>query len=216
MIHAKTPRLGLVGLLRLPAMAALGILAPLSAETALVSNSPFSPAGTAGVVGAAASNEAYELAGTSIQGSSVSVCIYEKQAKRSQWIPVGGDMDGVHVVSYNAEADKVVVTISGARKELAMRKMVVDSAGPPQIAKPVPVNNARNLQPADPSFYLPVASSAPTPAPSTPTGPATAVQDQKEARMLVSDLLEIGVQQRKAFQDAKQKAAAAPAPQQGN
>src|ERR1700679_2769115 len=162
MIHAKTPRLGLVGLLRLPAMAALGILAPLSAETALVSNSPFSPAGTAGVVGAAASNEAYELAGTSIQGSSVSVCIYEKRAKRSQWIPVGGDMDGVHVVSYNAEADKVVVTISGARKELAMRKMVVDSAGPPQVVRPVAINPVRAAQ--DGGTYTPNASSAAAPA----------------------------------------------------
>ena len=215
MTHPKTPRLGLAGLLRLPAMAALAILAPLSAQTALVSNSPFSPAGTAGVTGVAASNEAYELAGTSIQGSSVSVCIYEKQAQRSQWIPVGGDMDGVHVVSYNAAADSVVVTVSGARKELSMRKMVVASSGAAPVPKPAPVNNARNLQPADPSFYLPVAS-VPAAAPSTPAGPATAVQDQKEARMLVSDLLEIGVQQRKAFQDAKQKAAAAPAPQQGN
>ena len=46
-------------------------------------------------------------------------------------------------------------------------------------------------------------------------GPARARCDQREARMLVSDLLEIGVQQRKAFQDARQKAAAAtPTPPQ--
>jgi len=207
--------LGLLGLLRLPFVASLVVLAPLSAETALVSNSPFSPAGTAGVAGAAASDESYELAGTSIQGSSVSVCIYEKQAKRSQWIPVGGDMDGVHVVSYNAVSDKVVVTVSGARKELAMRKMVVDSAGPAQAIKAVPMNPVRAAS-QDAGSYAPVASSAPTPAPLPPVAPGAAVQDQKEARMLVSDLLEIGVQQRKAFQDAKQKAAAAPAPQQDN
>jgi hypothetical protein len=215
MTHAKTPILGLIGLLRLSAVAALGILAPLSAETALVSNSPFSPTGTAGVAGAAASNEAYELAGTSIQGPSVSVCIYEKQAKRSQWIPVGGDMDGVHVVSYNAAADTVVVTVSGARKELSMRKMVVDSAGPPQVVKPTLIYPVRSPQP-DPASSSQIASSVPAAAPATPASPTTAVQDQKEARMLVSDLLEIGVQQRKAFQDAKQKAAAAPAPQQDN
>jgi hypothetical protein len=215
MTHAKAPHLGLARLLQLPFVAALGIAAPLSAETALVSNSPFSPTGTADVAGAAASNEAYELAGTSIQGSSVSVCIYEKLAKRSQWIPVGGDMDGVHVVSYNAASDKVVVTVSGARKELSMRKMVVDSAGPASAARPVPMNPVRAAQ-QDAGSYAPVASSAPAPTPTTPAAPGAAVQDQKEARMLVSDLLEIGVQQRKAFQEAKQKAAAAPAPQQDN
>jgi hypothetical protein len=215
MTHAKTPLSGLTGLLRLPAVAMLGILAPLSAETALVSNSPFSPTGTVGVAGAAASNEAYELAGTSIQGSSVSVCIFEKQAQRSQWIPVGGDMDGVHVVSYNAAADTVVVTVSGARKELSMRKMVVASSGAAPVPKPVAMNPVRIIQPEGGS-YTPNSSPAPAPAPSAPAGPAAAVQDQKEARMLVSDLLEIGVQQRKAFQDAKQKAAAAPAPQQSN
>jgi hypothetical protein len=41
-------------------------------------------------------------------------------------------------------------------------------------------------------------------------------QDQREARMLVSDLLEIGVQQRKAYQDAKEKAAAQSSPQPTN
>jgi hypothetical protein len=34
--------------------------------------------------------------------------------------------------------------------------------------------------------------------------------------MLVSDLLEIGIQQRKAYQEAKQKAAAAPHPPSAN
>ena len=45
-----------------------------------------------------------------------------------------------------------------------------------------------------------------------PAATGSPEQEQREARMLVSDLLEIGVQQRKAYQDAKQKAAAAPVP----
>jgi hypothetical protein len=45
---------------------------------------------------------------------------------------------------------------------------------------------------------------------------ASAVTEQREARMLVSDLLEIGVQQRKAYQDAKQKAASEPPAQPTN
>jgi hypothetical protein len=41
----------------------------------------------------------------------------------------------------------------------------------------------------------------------TPPSAQNLAQEQREARMLVSDLLEIGVQQRKAYQDAKRKAA---------
>jgi hypothetical protein len=68
---------------------------------------------------------------------------------------------------------------------------------------------------------MPTVASVPAPAPEPVGGPppaatATPEQEQREARMLVSDLLEIGVQQRKAYQDAKQKAAEAPVPGQSN
>ena len=42
--------------------------------------------------------------------------------------------------------------------------------------------------------------------------PGSAAQEQREARMLVSDLLEIGIQQRKAYQEAKQRAASGTPP----
>jgi hypothetical protein len=63
------------------------------------------------------------------------------------------------------------------------------------------------IEPAAPP--APIASDSPAPA-------RTAAQEQREARMLVSDLLEIGVQQRKAYQDAKQKAASEPPVQPTN
>ena len=144
--------------------------------------------------------ESFELAGSSVQGSDVTVCIFERQKKHSVWIPVGGDVDGVHVISYDVGHETAVVTISGSRKELSMRKTVIASTNSgragraPQMA-------------AMPPGMAPIAA-----APEQPGTPA--VQDQKEARMLVSDLLEIGVQQRKAYQDAKLKAAQGTPPSQ--
>jgi hypothetical protein len=48
---------------------------------------------------------------------------------------------------------------------------------------------------------VPIAPVVPLPPPSTPA------EAEREARMLVSDLLEIGMQQRKAYEEAQRKAA---------
>jgi hypothetical protein len=198
----KVRIVGHVRSLRLPALAVLACAGTLFGQSTLVTDSPFAPIGSATAAGNAPA-ESYELAGSSEQGSAVSVCIFERQKKHSQWIPVGGDLDGIHVISFDASRDTAVVTIAGARKELSMRKSVIASAN------------------SYASGRMPVALNAPGPS----TGPIAsapvqaapaAIQDQKEARMLVSDLLEIGVQQRKAYQDAKLKAAQGSQPSQGN
>ncbi|HXN35153.1 MAG TPA: hypothetical protein VN877_03225 [Opitutaceae bacterium] len=186
--------------LRIPALAAAGFVASSFGQT-LVGNSPFRAPGGGG--GASGPAEAYELAGSTSQGSQVSVCIYEHQKHRSEWISVGDSADGIRVVSYDAANDAAVVTIDGARRELAMRKATVASLGPSSYQRPpMPANE-------------PVASLVPAP-PQGPVTPASLARDQQEARMLVSDLLEIGVQQRKAYQEAKQKAAAAASSQPTN
>jgi hypothetical protein len=162
-------------------------------QTTLVANSPFAPAGTAAAAGAAPA-EAYELAGSSVQGSTVLVCIFDRQAKHSEWIPVGGASGTIQVISYDRLHDKAVVTISGTRKELGLRSAAVAKIAASETPAPV----------------APASVPAPNPAPAAPLTPetkATLAHDQNEARMLVSDLLEIGVQQRKAYQEAKQKAA---------
>jgi len=200
-----TPRPAtLQGLLRgllLPAVAAIGCAGTSLAQSTLVKDSPFGAAGVAGLA-ANAPAEAYELAGSSVEGKDVSVCIFERQAKRSQWISVGADADGIRVVSYDPSNDTAVVMIAGSRKELAMRTAAVAATGPVssvRVAQAAPPPEAPSAQIA----------SAPVPAVGTPA------HEQREARMLVSDLLEIGIQQRKAYQEAKQRAAAAgaqPAP----
>jgi hypothetical protein len=188
--------------LRLAAFMSAAGVGTLFADNKLVAESPFAPAGAATIAGNAPP-EAYELAGSSTQGAAVAVCVFERQKKHSQWIPVGGDVDGIHVISFDASHDTAIVTISGTRKELSMRKAVIASANTsPPSRMPVAVGGP--MEPPMPIAAAPL-----------PTAPSAA-QDQKEARMLVSDLLEIGVQQRKAYQDAKMKAAQGPPPSPGN
>jgi hypothetical protein len=130
------------------------------------------------------------------------VCIYERQKKHSEWIAVGETSDGIRVVSYDAANDSAVVTVDGARKDLVMRQAAVAALSP-------------SYDPRVPSAGGGLVASL-VPAPTGPATPQSVANDQREARMLVSDLLEIGVQQRKAYQDAKQKAAASTSAQPTN
>jgi hypothetical protein len=188
--------MALLRCLRLPALAAMGCASGLHGQTALIANSPFAAAGAPAGSAANAPAEAFELEGASAQGSQVAVCILETKRKHSEWIPVGGDSNGIHVVSYDGAHDSVVVTIGGVRKQLSMHKAAVVSSNAAAGGRaPVPA-------PAT-AISAPGAQIASQPL----DAPATAARDQREARMLVSDLLEIGVQQRKAYQDSKQKAA---------
>jgi hypothetical protein len=172
----------------LGALAALASAAMALGQAALVGRSPFSPAGgISGGIGAPA--EAYELAGSTVQGADVTVCIFERAAKHSRWIPVGGITDGIRVISFDAAHDTAVVNVGGAIKELTMRKATIAPLGSSSMAV------------AAPPAPAPVVADAAV----TPPSAQNLAQEQREARMLVSDLLEIGVQQRKAYQDAKRK-----------
>lgn len=183
----------------LRALALLAGSAAAFGQGTLVGNSPFSPAaGAAG--GAGGPPESYELAGSMVQGNDVTVCIFERQARHSRWIPVGGITDGIHVISFDAAHDRAVVNVEGTIKELTMRTAKVAALGSSSMAVAAP---QRAPQPVEPV----IASSNSAPAPQKT--PEVLAQEQREARMLVSDLLEIGVQQRKAYQEAKRKAAEA-------
>jgi hypothetical protein len=187
----STPRIhASIRLLRVPALAALGCAAAAFGQP-LVSRSPFMPSGSA-AAGTKGPAPAYELAGSSVDGPDVSVCVYERQSKHSEWISVGETLNGIQVISFDPAHDRAEVSISGERKELSMRATSVAAT---TGAAPSATNFAAFADPAVPST------------------PEAIAHDQREARMLVSDLLEIGVQQRKAYQDAKQKASSeTPAP----
>jgi len=169
-------------------------------QSSLVGVSPFLPAGSGPAGSAARPADTFELAGVAATGSEVEVCIFERATKRSRWIAVGETQDGIKVLRYDGATDHATVTVEGAVKELYLRKASVASNGvqaPPVFAPTF----APPVQAAPAMVQLPLSDAK-----------RDEKHDEKEARMLVSDLLEIGIQQRKAYEDAKRKnAGAAPA-----
>jgi len=150
-------------------------------------DSPFLPAANSGsAAGGSRTPQAFELAGASITSHGTEVCIYDVQAKRSRWISVGSTSDQI----------QVVIRANGVQTSLELRKTTVESLGPvgQAAAFAMPSAPALTVNPSPPAV-LPFKS------------PEVAKQE-REARMLVSDLLEIGIQQRKAYEEAARKAAA--------
>jgi len=170
----------------------------------------------------AAASETIEFAGVSAMGKRTDLIIHDKSTKKSHWIAEGETKEGISVLKYDARREQVVVKVNGTEKILQLRK----GAGPLNSAHavaampvgfnvpPAPSPAVQKIQPPPP------ASAAPTPADVTATpgmqpvakseAPATPEVQQKqetEARMLVSDLLEIGMAQRKAYEDAQRRAA---------
>jgi hypothetical protein len=145
-------------------------------------------------------------------GKKTYVSLYDVEKQRSRWIAVGETAAGIEVVSCDVKNDRALVRVGGQSKVLALRK----SATAPAVAG----GNGMTVQ-ADASAASIAASLTPPsavayagPLPNTPSAvppPSTAplaeqVYQEREARMLVSDLLEIGVEQRKAY-EAKKAAA---------
>jgi hypothetical protein len=181
-----------------------GVPLGVGAQTPGANDSPFAPPpGAAGAPGAAP--EAFELAGASATGDAMQVCIYNSQTKRSNWIAVGASGDGIKVLSFDPDRDQAVVTMNGERKVLSLRKATVTQAPMPAYTQ-----NFSSLSPVTPPALPVTTSDAASAQPPIPTD-ARILKDERdarEARMMISDLMEIGVQQRKAYAEAKAKAAA--------
>jgi hypothetical protein len=203
------------------AFAPLALVMAVSAaetQTTLPKSSPFMPAGNAAGP-AVAANETLEFAGVSAVGKRTDLIFYDKTTKKSHWIGVGETKEGISVVSYDSRREQVVVKVNGTEKTLSLRK----GTGPvnaPITAGVAPMPTGFNVAPAEPAVAPPLppqavspatapapattpAQPAPAPAPGTAEGQAKA---ETEARMLVSDLLEIGMAQRKAYEEAQKRA----------
>ena len=149
----------------------------------ILKESPFLP--PAGATTAAPVQETLQLSGIIASGKSVLVNLTDSTTKLSLWIAVGDTVDGIEVLSYETATDTVTVRTKGEVKTLKLRTPTIVNA--------------------------PAAPLAPASGAAVPTEPApllTQAEQEREARMLVSDLLEIGLQQRKAYEEAQRKAAA--------
>jgi hypothetical protein len=190
------------------------------------------PASTAAA--AAAPTENLEFAGINVMSEKTFVVVHDKQAKKSRWIAVGESQAGLTVLAYDPRREQIVIKFGDAQKTLSLRKgagssgvgapapvaVLPSAAGfavaPPPISfeKPQPPPPTAALGPIATLEPSPVPVAPPAPSPVTEQKPHTSQRQEEEARMLVSDLLEIGMAQRRAYEDAQKKASEQPAPTQ--
>lgn len=205
----KGPLLSLA--LLLPPAVATVVGAVAEKPKGLSVDSPFAPAGTPAAAGVTASSETIEFAGVTTIGKDTSLVFLDKLAKKSHWLKKGETKAGITLVNYDADQEKAVVRLNGAEKVLPLRKGK-GATGPGHVVAPVQTGfNAPMPEPAI-STGVPVATPPPVqpaPVPSGPPTRETQVKQETEARMLVSDLLEIGMAQRRAYEEAQRKAAEA-------
>jgi hypothetical protein len=166
----------------------IGAAAEATAQ-APVKQSPFLPPVLETAPGKGATE--YELAGMSVAGKATLLSITHIPDKRSTWVPVGQTVGEITAISYDPKTDQATIRVGGKLLTLSMRKSVVVSA---PVSKPATAEAAKPVT-------LPVVAIPPPPA---------NVQEEKEteARMLVTDLLEIGQEQRRAYEEAQRQAAA--------
>jgi hypothetical protein len=143
--------------------------------------SPFMPANMPTVdPGTPAQPSTHELVGIIATTKQTLVGITEKSTHKSYWIALGKSVEGIEVVSCDPAEDRAVVRIGSDLMTLSMRSGSNSASAVPGAA---------------------------IMGPSTPVSRAVQAEQEKEARMLVSDLLEIGIQQRKAYEEAQRRAA---------
>jgi len=179
------------------ALVALSASIALFAADAAKADSPFlPPAGAAAPAAKQPSN--YSFAGMTVLNGETLLSITRESDKRSTWIPVGKTVGDITAVSYDPTKDEAVIRADGRELTLTIRKSVVVAA--PVNRPPVHAN----------TLPAPTAATTPAPEPEPIKMPPLNQQEEKEmeARMLVSDLLEIGQQQRRAYEAAQREAAA--------
>lgn len=189
-------------------------------QTALPKQSPFLPPEAAAAPTSAVS-ETIEFAGVSSVGKHTDLIFHNKSTKKSHWIGLGETKEGITVLNYDDRREQAVIKLNGAEKILSLRKGTSKAAPghvpmltPAPMPVPVPVFEPAAVAPA-PIVESPV---PPAPKPEGPPIPEAQLKQETEARMLVSDLLEIGMAQRRAYEEAQRKSAensngAAPAPE---
>jgi hypothetical protein len=212
--------MSLVRIAFLPFLVFAGVASAAEKPLGLPRASPFVPAGTAGATVEAAA-ESIEFAGVSTVGKRTDLIFHDKATKKNHWIAKGETKEGISVVDYDEQRQQAVVKVNGAEKTLALRK-VASPRGTPRPVAPQPAGFNVPTAPAPvaaatDSLLITAGtgagpagmtiSSAPSAPAAAETPETTRVRQETEARMLVSDLLEIGMAQRKAYEDAQRKAA---------
>lgn len=191
------------------------------APSGLPRQSPFAPPGTPTSESGATPAETLEFAGVSSVGKRTDLILHDREAKRTLWIGVGESKAGIQVVAYDSRREQAILKVNGADKVLPLRKGSKPKGG--LVAAPAPVT-APDAPPPGVVFAQPFPglgqpeAIGDSPTTLKPVPPAAPQRQEAEARMLVSDLLEIGMAQRRAYEEAQRRQAQAnppPAPAPG-
>lgn len=171
-------------------------------------DSPFAPPGTAAAGPAAASQENLEFAGVTLIGRQTQLLFQDKVSKKSLWLSKGESRGGITLVNYDGQREQAVLRVNGTEKVLTLRK-ARNPATPGHAV--TPVATGFELPATPPVAGVPAADPNPPPSaavlPPAPAAPADPkARQESEARMLVSDLLEIGMAQRRAYEEAQRRA----------
>jgi hypothetical protein len=174
-----------------------------AADMALTQESPFLPAAT--TAAAPAESATLQLAGISVIEPKIYVLLVDTVnagKSRSRWIAIGAKVDDLEVLSCDVDKGEAVVRIGSDLKTLALRKPAGTKSGA------LPAAFAGQSPPMP--LVGPAGGALPQVAPLV-----TREEKEREARMLVSDLLDISMRQRKAYEEAQRAAAAAEAAKKG-
>lgn len=146
---------------------------------------------------------ALQLSGVSTLGGQSMFNFVDARNNRSFWVPLKGTVNGISVVSWDPSTDTVVVDRAGRSRSIALKQAQIaampSSASAPAVA-PAPVRPA-----GMPTTVIRTPDGGEIVNPKTPQEIA---QAETEARMMVSDLLEISMQERarqKTLREAQQK-----------
>ena len=143
--------------------------------------------------------EALHLTGISLVGDVRSFNIYDTQGKKSYWIRKDEAFDGFKVVGYDAATQSVTVQSPVTARIVPLRHARIVAVSP-TIAAPAAVVVPPPFESKIPAHVVGVDELK------NPKTPAEIKQAEYEARMMVSDLLEISMQERarqKALRDAQ-------------
>jgi hypothetical protein len=184
------------------ALAGLGGGARMAgALDSLLNSSPFLPA-AAPVVPAPIDTGALaglELAGILVIDKQPRFSIRDTASGRGTWIPLGGTEEGLTVTAFDEHASTITVSGRGTSRTLTLREAAIRNTAANAPAPSVPGNVPRPA-PAAPA-PLPVRPAMPPAQPAlVPGPPRTTEEAEREARMLVSDLMEISMRERQRYE----------------
>jgi hypothetical protein len=153
----------------------------------------------------------FELTGILSVGGKPQFSVRDTATGRSFWLGLGETQEGLTARSYDADTSSVVLEGRGARRNIVIREARVTTAVPPPPALAAVASQAR--QPPNPQ----IATGATQPAaqPVTPAAKKQAVdakgrtneEAERDARLLVSDLMELSVQERRRYEENQRRLA---------